>query len=231
MSKSESPVNDAVRVLQIKALLREIDVIVCMYPYAFAFQQLAKVIGISSQKSRHFFSSRNESLRVLKQAKTPSLILISEQLRDGSGLDLLREIKRMNPCHLCIVVLNQNSLSAQRLARKLHADACINEQSMQENRGALIEALEAVHRGKKYIDSTLPGLNPSLHPAYELPLSERQLEILRLVADGFGNREIAAQLNITTNTVRDHFSEVMKRLEVSNRASAVSTAFRLGLLP
>ena len=57
MSKSESPVNDAVRVLQIKALLREIDVIVCMYPYAFAFQQLAKVIGISSQKSRHFFRS------------------------------------------------------------------------------------------------------------------------------------------------------------------------------
>ncbi len=231
MSQSQPPVNDAKRILRIKTLLRDIDVIVCIYPYAFAFQQLATVIGISSHKNRHFFSSRQESLRVLKQAETSFLILISEKLKDGSGLDLLREIKRVNPCHLCIVVLNQNSLSAQRLARKLHADACINEQSMQESRGVLIEALEAVQRGKKYIDPTLPGLNPSLHPVDELPLSERQLEILRLVADGFGNREIAAQLNITTNTVRDHFSEVMRRLEVSNRASAVSTAFQLGLLP
>jgi DNA-binding NarL/FixJ family response regulator len=51
------------------------------------------------------------------------------------------------------------------------------------------------------------------------------------VAEGLSNRDIGVQLNITTNTVRDHLSEVMRRLEVSNRASAVSTAFRLGLLP
>jgi DNA-binding NarL/FixJ family response regulator len=65
----------------------------------------------------------------------------------------------------------------------------------------------------------------------ELPLSERQHEILKWVAEGLSNREIAAQLNITTNTVHDHWSEIMRRLEVSNRASAVATAFRLGLLP
>ncbi len=231
MSTNEHPLSDAKRVLRIKALIHDIDVVVCMYPYAFMFQQLAKVIGMDSPKSRHFFSARQETLSALKQARAPHLVLISEQLKDGSGLDLLREIKRLNPRHRCIVVLNQNSESAQRLARQLHADACIDETSLQERNGALIEALEAVHGGRTYTDPRLQDRHASVQPADGQPLSERQHEILRWVAEGLSNRDIAVQLNITPNTVRDHLSEVMRRLEVSNRASAVSTAFRLGLLP
>ena len=231
MSTGQHPLSDAKRVARIKALIHDIDVVVCMYPFAFVFQQLAKVIGMDSTKSRYFFSTRQETLRVLKQAKAPHLVLISEQLNDGSGLDLLREIKRMNPGHRCIVVLNQNSESAQRLARQLHADACIDETSLQERTGVLIEALKAVQGGKTYMDPRLQKPNPSGHLADGQPLSERQHEILRWVAEGLSNRDIGVQLNITTNTVRDHLSEVMRRLEVSNRASAVSTAFRLGLLP
>ena len=231
MSTSQHPLGDAKRVLRIKALVKDIDVVVCMYPFAFMFQQLAKVIGIDSPKTRHFFSTRQETLRVLKQVKAPHLVFISEQLNDGSGLDLLREIKRLNPDHRCIVVLNQNRVSAQRLARQLHADACIDEISLQERKGALIHALEAVQGGKIYIDPRLQDLNPSVQPADGQPLSERQQEILRWVAEGLSNREIGERLNITPNTVRDHLSEVMRRLEVSNRTSAVSTAFHLGLLP
>ena len=231
MNTNEHPLSDAKRVLRIKALIQDIDVVVCMYPYAFMFEQLAKVIGMDSAKSRHFFSARQETLSALKQARAPHLVLISEQLKDGSGLDLLREIKRLNHRHRCIVVLNQNSESAQRLARKLHADACIDETSLQERNGALIEALEAIHGGRTYTDPRLQDRPASVHPADGQPLSERQHEILRWVAEGLSNRDIAVQLNITPNTVRDHLSEVMRRLEVSNRASAVSTAFRLGLLP
>lgn len=58
-----------------------------------------------------------------------------------------------------------------------------------------------------------------------------QLEILALVAEGLSNRQIADQLNISVNTARDHFSEILTRLDVSNRASAVSAALRLGLIP
>jgi DNA-binding NarL/FixJ family response regulator len=113
----------------------------------------------------------------------------------------------------------------------LHADACIDETSLQERTGVLIEALKAVQGGKTYMDPRLQKPNPSGRLADGQPLSERQHEILRWVAEGLSNRDIGVQLNITTNTVRDHLSEVMRRLEVSNRASAVSTAFRLGLLP
>ncbi len=231
MSTGQHPLSDAKRVARIKALIHDIDVVVCMYPYAFMFQQLAKVIGMDSPKSRHFFSTRQETLSALKQAQAPHLVLISEQLKDGSGLDLLREIKRINPGHGCIMVLNQNSESAQRLAQKLHADACIDETSLQDRTGALIDALKAVQGGMTYVDPRLQNPNPSEYLADGQPLSERQHEILRWVAEGLSNRDIGVRLNITPNTVRDHLSEVMRRLEVTNRASAVSTAFRLGLLP
>ena len=231
MSPSQHPLSDAKRVLRIKALVHDIDVVVCMYPFTFVFQQLARAIGMDSPKNRHFFSARQETLNLLKPCTAPHLVLISEQLKDGSGLDLLREIKRLNPDHRCIVVLNQDRASGLRLARQLHADACLDASSLQERTGALIEALEALHRGKTYFDPRLEDLSRSLQPADGQPLSERQHEILRWVAEGLSNREIGELLNITPNTVRDHLSELMRRLEVSNRASAVSTAFQLGLLP
>ena len=55
MSTGQHPLSDAKRVARIKALIHDIDVVVCMYPFAFVFQQLAKVIGMDSAKSRHFF--------------------------------------------------------------------------------------------------------------------------------------------------------------------------------
>ena len=53
MSTGQHPLSDAKRVARIKASLHDIDVVGCMYP--FVFQQLAKVIGMDSAKSRHFF--------------------------------------------------------------------------------------------------------------------------------------------------------------------------------
>ena len=54
MSTSKHLLSDAKRVIRIKALIHDIDVVVCIYPFAFMFQQLAKVIGMDSPKSRHF---------------------------------------------------------------------------------------------------------------------------------------------------------------------------------
>ncbi len=231
MNSPRHRVSDAQRVVEIKALLHDIDVVLCLHPFVFMAKQLATAIGMDSSKRRYFFSSRQEALSILQRAINPHLVVISETLRDGSGIDLLREIKRLNPQHRCIVILHESNRNSQRLARQLHADACIDEGSLQEQTGALIEALKAIQRQQKYVDTRLQSLDQPGPSKKELPLSERQHEILKWVAEGLSNREIAAQLNITTNTVHDHWSEIMRRLEVSNRASAVATAFRLGLLP
>jgi two-component system, NarL family, nitrate/nitrite response regulator NarL len=61
-------------------------------------------------------------------------------------------------------------------------------------------------------------------------LTQREQQILELLADGLGNKQIAARLGITTNTVKTHLELLFDKLDVSSRAEAVATAARSGLL-
>jgi LuxR family maltose regulon positive regulatory protein len=63
------------------------------------------------------------------------------------------------------------------------------------------------------------------------PLSPRELEVLRLLADGRSNQAIAAELVISLDTVKRHLSHLFSKLEVANRTQAVARARELGLLP
>ena len=109
-------------------------------------------------------------------------------------------------------------------------DSLLDERSVEKRSGALIQALTALREGSRYEDPRLQADFEATHTSNKT-LSGRQLEILTLVADGLSNRDIAQQLQISSNTVRDHLSEIMLRLEVNNRASAVSSALRRGLMP
>jgi LuxR family maltose regulon positive regulatory protein len=62
------------------------------------------------------------------------------------------------------------------------------------------------------------------------PLSQRELEVLRLIVDGATNQEIAHELVLTVNTVKRHISNIFRKLEVSNRAQAIAQARKLNLL-
>ncbi len=62
-------------------------------------------------------------------------------------------------------------------------------------------------------------------------LTGRELAVLRLVAQGFGNKEIAARLAITTHTVKYHVASVLAKLGVQSRTEAVTVGLRTGLLP
>jgi LuxR family maltose regulon positive regulatory protein len=61
-------------------------------------------------------------------------------------------------------------------------------------------------------------------------LSEREVQVLRLIADGATNKEIADELVLTVNTVKRHISNIFGKLEVSNRAQAIARARQLNLL-
>lgn len=65
---------------------------------------------------------------------------------------------------------------------------------------------------------------------YAPALTNRERDVLALLADGLGNKQIAARLGISTSTVKTHLELLFEKLEVSTRAEAVATAVRLGLL-
>jgi LuxR family maltose regulon positive regulatory protein len=74
------------------------------------------------------------------------------------------------------------------------------------------------------------GLSPEKSLTWPEPLSERELEVLRLMAVGFANTEIANKLFISINTVKTHISHIFGKLEVTSRTQAVAKARRLRLV-
>ena len=79
-------------------------------------------------------------------------------------------------------------------------------------------------------DKNLQPSSPSLHPLIE-PLTERELEVLNLIAAGLNNRVIGVELVIAVGTVKRHISNIYGKLGVTNRVQAVTKARELDLLP
>jgi NarL family two-component system response regulator LiaR len=101
--------------------------------------------------------------------------------------------------------------------------------------GELVQAIHQVYRGESSLHPTIARKllqelsRPSERPPTPEPLTEREVEVLRLVARGQSNREIADQLVISEATVRTHVSNILGKLHLASRTQAALYALREGL--
>ncbi|MBW4428867.1 MAG: response regulator transcription factor [Nostoc desertorum CM1-VF14] len=94
--------------------------------------------------------------------------------------------------------------------------------------GELLNAIRAIHSGQKYIP---PEVGAKLLQRISNPeLSERELEVLRLMAQGMGNQEIGTALSIGESTVKSHVNHILSKLGVSDRTQAVIAAVKRGIV-
>jgi two-component system nitrate/nitrite response regulator NarL len=95
----------------------------------------------------------------------------------------------------------------------------------------LVRAVERVAAGDAYIDPVLAGrLVNDQHDAQLPSLTQREREVLRLLADGLSNEAIGQRLHISAETVRTHVRKAMSKLEADTRAHAVATALRQSII-
>jgi DNA-binding NarL/FixJ family response regulator len=97
----------------------------------------------------------------------------------------------------------------------------------------LLEAIQAVHAHGRYIDpasTATPAHQSRRHSGLRQPLSHRELEVLRLVADGLENQAIADVLFVSVETIRTHVKSILRKLSSRDRTHAVARAFRSGVL-
>jgi NarL family two-component system response regulator LiaR len=99
----------------------------------------------------------------------------------------------------------------------------------------LVEAIQQVHRGEPSLTPSIAQKvlkelrHPSAHPPTPDPLTDREMEVLRLVAKGLTNPEIAQQLVVTEATVRTHVSNILSKLHLANRVQATLYALQEGI--
>ena len=162
----------------------------------------------------------------------PDVAVIDIGLPGKDGIALTRELKA-EPDAPGIVVLTMHELDDEVLAAlAAGADAyCVKS----SDPAVVIDAIRAVASGGAYFDPKIAHVvlrklsGTHAHPASS-PLSPRETEILKLIAEGVGNAEIAERLYVSLGTVKGHVADIMEKLSASDRAQAAVTAYRRGLI-
>lgn len=173
--------------------------------------------------------SGEEALEVL--AGVPADVAVLDIGLPGmDGIEAARQLKAAHP-GLRIVMLTAHSLREEVYAALASgADAyCLKA----ADPALLLIAIKAAAAGSAYLDPEIAHLvlgGVRAPEAAASPLTERELDVLRRVADGLGNREIAAELGISVSTVKLHVQDVLHKLSASDRTHAAVKALRAGLL-
>ena len=175
-------------------------------------------------------SSPGEALAVVQRTR-PTIVLLDMKLSPGSdndGLGLCAQLTKRYP-GLGVLVLSTFVDDALVVSAIQHG-ACgyvVKDVDTQE----LVRAIRLVAQNGSAFDSrSAAAMMRSIHaPQARSPLTERELSVLRLVANGLSNRGIAAQLYLSETTVKFHVRNIMRKLDATSRAEAVYKATKNGL--
>lgn len=181
-------------------------------------------------------ASGDESL-VKAQALRPDVVLMDVRMGEGddaSGIDACRQIRTELPETQVIMFTSYGEQESVLSSIMAGATGFLtkNVSHMQ-----LLEAIRAVGRGESLLDPSVTRnvidrlAELSKTPAKpEDPLSEREKEVLLLIAQGHTNKEIAAKLFVSPYTARNHVIRILDKLGLSRRSEAAAQAVRLGLV-
>ena len=168
-----------------------------------------------------------EALRIVAE-HTPNVVIFDVRLPDGSGLDAARKVREANPT-MGIVVLTMYAGDDQLFgALEAGASAFVPKDAPADD--VIAAARHAAVSPRAFTANDLAGaMQRRLSPTGP-QLSPREREVLGLLAEGLGVAAISKQLFISESTTKTHISKVYEKLGAGNRAQALMTAMRLGLI-
>ena len=164
-----------------------------------------------------------EAVRVVAEQK-PDVALVDLRLGDGDGFEVVEKLRAVSPRTRVVVFTALADRASLLRAMELSVDAFVLKEAPLDE---LVRAVGVTATGGTYIDPTIARelAKPVAAPA---ELTEREWDIIRLLARGLGNEEIGKALFISPATVRTHLRNGMGKLGASTRAQAVAIAYADG---
>ena len=165
---------------------------------------------------------------LLARRLQPDLIVLDLLLPRKSGDEVIPELTEVAPQSRVLVVSSQAAPSSVRRALSAGAAGYLPKRSSDRD---LVAAIQLVANGGGYVDPELGAqlVNPDSPGALE-PLSERERDVLYLLALGYTNQEIGKKLFISVRTVDTHRAHIMRKLSLETRAELVLFALANGLI-
>jgi len=175
-------------------------------------------------------SNGPEAVRLAVERR-PDVVLMDVYMPGGGGVEAVRHLRAVLPdVPVLMLTVSENDADLLEAIRAGARGYLLKNAEPEE----LYTALRQVSAGRAVLDASLtdqvfrrlatPG------PGADTPLSSREIEILQLVAEGRTNREIAAQLYISENTVKTHLARIFEKLKTTTRNEAVALAWARGWL-
>lgn len=165
-----------------------------------------------------------EAIQLFKE-QLPDVTLLDLRLPDMSGIDVLIAIRSQFPdARIIMLTTFEGDVEVQRALQAGARGYLLKNMPPTE----LLEVIRQVHAGKKRIPPEIAS--QLLEHMSDEGLTEREIEVLREVAEGNRNREIAERLFISEETVKVHIKHIMEKLGASDRTQAVSIGLRRGII-
>lgn len=175
-------------------------------------------------------SNKEELFDVLEKEEV-NLILLDVTLDVGSGIDFIPEITDLYPeIKILILTMHKRKMYlVQAMAAGAHGYLLKEDSDIE-----LLDAIEAINKGETYISNPLWGdyrknykhIIDLQKKAMVQPLSKREIDVIKLIADGQSNKEIAANLEISIRTVENHRLNISKKTGINKTAEFVKYAIQ-----
>jgi len=192
---------------------------------------------IDAQPDMNVIAEAQEGDEAIQSARKikPDVVVLDITMPGRGGMHAISEILKTSDSIRILLLTMHEEPAYLRTALAAGASGYVLKKSVDAD---LLSAIRAVNRGRTYVDAELAsGLldPPPQNRAHEVRetnhvLSDRELQVLKLVAEGYSSREIAEQILVGTKTVETYRSRFAEKLGLKSRADVVRYALELGLL-
>jgi len=199
--------------------------LLCIDPQPVALEGLTSLLAKESDMRVVATASSGElGIEVFKKHR-PDITILELQLPTMSGFDVIRDIRTLDPGARIVVLSAYHGDEDVYTALQAGAATYVLKDSLTTE---LVSLIRHVHAGR----SPLPGSVQAIlaDRSRTIPLTNRELQVVRLAAKGLQNAEIGAALDITLETVKVHVKNVLSKLGARDRSEAIAIAARRGMI-
>jgi DNA-binding NarL/FixJ family response regulator len=180
-----------------------------------------------------FTTTAPEALMDYLSENTLDVLLLDIQLPGTNGIDLCKLVLKKQPTLRILAFTSFDDTHYIKQLMRMGAAGYALKNTGQET---LAQAIQAVHEGQEFIDATITknllqeSLSGQRRSMFEIPLTKRELEILKLISEEYSNQQISEKLFISLRTVETHRLNLSQKLGAKNAISLVKEAMRRGLI-